>query len=924
MTIFALCLSAVLCAGKERLGAESLYEKGCKAFASSDYRTAAGLLTEFHSRYWNEPAMSNAIPRVTQLLGYAWYTLGDMPKAVEYFEQYLEHAYRDTQYAECLFLLADAYRNEGRCIEARTCYKKLLGEFPRWNRREDTHHQVAVCYLFEENYTEALPVLLRLKRRAADPQIKDASHAWLIKCLYETGRYDDALKELLQCVHTGGARYHQALLRSVAVALGDRYYSLFEYDRAFEAYRCVTRKEEILRRQQKIIETLGGKWKKHSAPVKPTAYRLSERTRIESLLAHVKKEKTRIETTGDFDSAWLMRLGRCLYDMGRLWEACIVFQEIKDDYPHADITETAHIQYIYCLTQLRLYERAITEIDRYIQTYPVNPAVPVMAFLKAEAYINRELFACAEKELLHVLDTYPDHQEHDRAVLYLYLSQAMQQKFDEARTGLAEWLAHPSHTNSSVAADAEYWYAMVTFFSKDYSNALQRMQGFSLRHPGSPYSADIAYRTGVIHYMQERYTEAAMALIEFIKQYPAHPLASEARILRGDALAAMGELDRALKAYSEVKSENGGQYHYAIAQQGKCLRMLKDYTGMIRLYAAYITEIPETPNMVEGLYWLGWSYRQLGDIESARRMYWRALKDYGGRREWEGFHDIAVDMHRLYAGSNNMERLTRRIQNEREIAWSTGNVTFASRLDMIRYRHLARQEKKHDSAWLVENFVTVYPTNMLGTDGLVFAGRRLHELNDDRAYTYFKVLTEEFPGSTFSGEAYLRCAQYAGQHGDRDAQQALLKNAEAKAGDVRIAIEITMEQAEYARMTGLFRQAVKQYESVLAYRAARGVLWPKALHGIALSYQDLGEYSKAIPYYQRLYVMYGAYTNLVVRAYFNSGRCFEHLQDYPAAAKTYAELLGDRRLVHYHEAVEARKRLRKLQEEGNYILPVTQ
>jgi tetratricopeptide (TPR) repeat protein len=922
--MIAFCFSAFMCTARERLGAETLYAEGCKAFAAADFQTAARLLTEFHTRYWNEPAMSNAIPRVIRLLGCAWYNLGDMPKAIEHFEQYLDCAPRDMQYAECLFLLADAYRSEGRFKDALSGYMKLLGKFPRWNRREEVRYQVAVCYLLEEKYEKAIPILCRLKQQAVIPLIKDASRTWLIKCLYETGQYDESLKALLQCIRSGGSRYHQAVLGSTAAALGDWYYSSFEYERALEAYRCITRRDEIIRQQKKIIETLNKKLRKYSVPGNRTVYMFHVQARGESLLAHVRKEQARIEEMNGFDSAWLMRLGRCLYDMGRLWEACIVFQEIIHDYPQADITETAQIQHIYCLTQLRLYDRAVNAIDDFIGTYPDNPALPVIAFLKAEVYINREMFSCAEKELQHVLDTYPDLRERDRVLFYLYLSQAMQQKFSESRTGLEEWLADPANTNSRVRADAEYWYAMVMFFSKDYSNALQRMQGFSTQYLASPYNADIAYRKGVIHYMQERYSRAAVALIEFIKRNPKHPLAGDARVLRGDALAAMGELNRALKAYSDIQPADGGNYHYAVAQRRKCLRMLKDYTNMVRLYTAYVAEIPDTPNVVEGIYWLGWSYRQLGDIESARRMYWRALKQYGTRRDWEGFQDIAGDMHRLYAGSNYMNQLAQRIREEREIAWKTGNVTLASRLDMIRFRHLTSQGKERLAAELVRNFITSYPTNMLGADGLAFAGRRLHEQDDHRAHAYFDILTEEFPGSVFTGEAYLRCAQYAGCRGDRDVQQKLLKKAEAEACDIRIAIEIKMEQAEYARMTGLYRQAAGQYESVLANRAARGMLWPKALLGIATSYQELGEYSKAIPYYQRLYVMYGAYTNLVVRAYANSGRCFEYLQDYAAAAKTYTELLGDGRLSHYHETDEARNRLQQLREEGNYGHPVTQ
>jgi len=208
----------------------------------------------------------------------------------------------------------------------------------------------------------------------------------------------------------------------------------------------------------------------------------------------------------------------------------------------------------------------------------------------------------------------------------------------------------------------------------------------------------------------------------------------------------------------------------------------------------------------------------------------------------------------------------------------------------------------------------MYTTNQLGADGLAFAGRRLHEQKDSQAYACYKIIIDEFPDSSFVAESYLRCAQYEGSHGDREKQCALLKKAEASVADMKTALEITMEQAEYSRAAGMLRQAITHFESVLANRAARGPLWPKALDGIAASYQELGEYTRAIPYYQRVYVMYGAYTALAARAYLNSGACFEYLHNYEAAVKTYTELLEDTRLAGCPETQQARKRLQHLRQ----------
>ncbi|MEO8350152.1 MAG: tetratricopeptide repeat protein, partial [Chthoniobacteraceae bacterium] len=66
-----------------------------------------------------------------------------------------------------------------------------------------------------------------------------------------------------------------------------------------------------------------------------------------------------------------------------------------------------------------------------------------------------------------------------------------------------------------------------------------------------------------------------------------------------------------------------------------------------------------------------------------------------------------------------------------------------------------------------------------------------------------------------------------------------------------------------------------------------------------------------VPYYQRIYVMYGRWPEWVAKAYLRSGDAFEQLGDRDAARRTYQEMIGNEALNDQPEAGEARGRLEK-------------
>jgi tetratricopeptide (TPR) repeat protein len=54
---------------------------------------------------------------------------------------------------------------------------------------------------------------------------------------------------------------------------------------------------------------------------------------------------------------------------------------------------------------------------------------------------------------------------------------------------------------------------------------------------------------------------------------------------------------------------------------------------------------------------------------------------------------------------------------------------------------------------------------------------------------------------------------------------------------------------------------------------------------------DAGQPRRAVAYYQRVYVLYAKWPERVAKAYLRSGEAFEALGDFPAARRTYQEML---------------------------------
>ena len=899
--LFLIFLS-ISATAEERLNAKQLYLTGIKSFSSADYKKSAACFAEFISRYSEEPMMQKAIPRITYFLACSLYNIGQMDRAIDEFNNYLKLAPEGKYREDVLFRLANAYQTVREIQKAEKTYERLLTEYPDFKNKTDVNFQLAICKLIGEKYKSAIPLLEKLAQQKNHPEIADSALAYLIRCLYMTAQYDAALDKIKLAAKMSPPSAHLPLISSIAMSLGDMFYDDFEYEKALDAYHCVVGYDELIKLQKKKIKEIN----KKLAELKnqsPDSFIKTKRLNI--LKSQICKSS---KLSKEKDAGWYLRLGRCLYDMNMLWEAAVAFREMKENFPTNSLTPDAVASLVYCYAQMGLFDEARKEIDNFLDKFPNHRKAQSLAFLKAESFINQENFRAAELEFISLLKKFPNLKNKDRATFYLHLSQAMQEKFDEAQNGFINW--KKTFKKSSVKPDADYWLCMTMFFNGDYSNVVNSLKSFVKKYPESSYKPDVEYRIGAAYYMLEKYKKAAIQLAQFVNVYTNHQLINEARILRGDALAAMGEIPRAINAYSDVPPAAGPYYHYAISQIGKCCKLLEDYEKMTEVYKNYVKNIANSPSIVEGLHQLGWAFLQLEKIQAARDAYWNALSQFGNKQNWSGFSEISRDLCKMFSGTNELADLQNKLNEKIIEAKNNKKLTLASRLSIALFNLLNKQNKKADANKLFSNFIHNYPTNILGADGLIFIARNLinnNKFND--AAPYLKLIVEKYNDNPIAAEAELRLAQSALKFNKTKLAKKYLNSAEQKANDINIILEISLEKAQLSLAENMPEKAIKQFENILANRAARGPLWPKALFGIASAYQKIGKYNNAVPYYQRIYVMYSAYTNLAAKAYYNSGLCFEKLGKITYATNTYSELISDPRLAGMTETELARKKL---------------
>lgn len=904
---------------QEDLGPEEMYTRSIQLFSGGKYAEAIPYFSRLFELFGNEPDYAKEMENVLYGLASAYYNTGQYPEAHETYTEFIKRYPEARTIDEVHFRAAAALQFQESYDEAVATYTKLIDTWPRSIFTEDAAYQVAICHMAAEKAEEAVAAFESFVNNFPASELAAQAYVFLGRAYFKAGDLEAALGALDLAARETKSLDHLVYANFLAMEVGDAAFDQTDYTLALRAFRRVRTSQALIRFQKRLVDqataALEASKRLHVSPSALAQHFRRERRLVASQQT-LQDALDKLQKTGDYDAPLFHRIGRCFFSIDRFWEARTAYERVVRECQDETLKETAHFDLILALNRLRRFDELIESANQYLASYGKNEdlikteRVPAVAFMRAESYVNMEMFEEVEKEMTALLRDYPSHVQLTRIKFYRALSIAMQERFQEAIDLFQTWLKeHPGHV---MATEVAYWLPVSMFYDGQYEPAIPLFDRYVKDFEMSVYAPEAAYRSALSKYALEDYIPAARELETWLETYPDHVFQWEARVTLGDAYAANGRLDEAREAYLGAISPEAGPMEYlALSQINKVFKALETpeaYRAMADTHIRFIQRSPNSPNMIESAFNAGWALRQIGRQDEARRLYWGTLERFGNNKSWEGFGPLLADLRTLYRDMS-AAALDKEFELLIEKARAVGRRTLVARLtrELLAGREMndlerARELDRRFEPGILDAELLAYMGDVYIRGGETARGQELLDL-----------LLSTFPQSRFIDVAHARRAE-ALLDADR-AQDALVsaETAIVRATDGTLMMEAIFTRGRALHALARHREAVEAFNEVLASRAAPRPLKPRALLAAAACFEALGEWQTAIPYYQRIYVLYAAYADEMAEAYLRSAVAFQKIKDVPAAVRTYQEMLAAPALAGRPELDLARERLAKLE-----------
>jgi len=731
-------------------------------------------------------------------------------------------------------------------------------------------------------YGEQLPGLRQVNREAAG-----RATVLRLYALIESEKDDEALA-LVQETYPRMAEITQVVaFHTLSLQLGSK---LLEATRYHDAILCLQRiwpREQLLSTQRAAVASFTARLAQVSK--QPGQEYLA--FQYEGLLTRIQREIDTFEKIANFDSALRMRLAMAYKELRRYRETALILEDMLARLPADPVVEKATLALIQCWMQVERWPKAVEAADAYLAKFDRkdNPDVPMVHFLKASALHADKRANEAELVFAGVHQLFGDHALAPRALFMEGVCLLEQDLNLEAMDAFREVARR--FGKSDVVEDADYWTGMALSFEKRYAEARDHLLAH-LKHYGDKarYRGDATFRAAYATFGLAEHERAVPELRAFLKGYAQSEFVSEANLMLGDALGALGKIEEAIATYRAIDpAASRTFYEEAAFRIGKVYQVTERPTEQRAQYEAFLKANPTSPRIAEAVYWIGVTHMQAGEIEQARQSYWDAIQTHGDKPESRGVEDILLALPKVYAGPEGradlvvkLEELGRTAQERRP--------TLALRSQWA----LAALKQKEDPAAARALLAAAAP----GLKVKVHSPRVIADIADAlrlegkaaEARVLYTDLRKWHPRALEKDRAYLGLGLLA--LADQQPEQALtyLERFEKETLGSPLLAEVAGIKGDLFAGKRQFKEAQAEYERVLDMPTAPRLTKARTLLKIATLLADQKQDLKATAYYERVYLSYGKYLPEVAQAYWLRAQALDRLGKSDKAAEVYKEL----------------------------------
>ncbi|MCC6354835.1 MAG: tetratricopeptide repeat protein [Verrucomicrobiae bacterium] len=885
--------------------ADLLLTTGYSAHQAGRFADAAAAWTRFFDLYGQSPEAQAARERLLPLLAGSLIAIQKPDGARPLIEEYLARFPGGAARPEMSFWLGLSFFLARDLAASQGALDRFVADFPQHEQATNAAFLAALAARGNGDLRGAAERFSKLAG-ARDPLTAERALLMRAQCLLELGDAESAMALVESFARRDPPPSQQALPAAQALALGDRFLEGGDFERALRCYLLVPTRGRILRRHGTAMSAIERDLASAGAAGPPSARRQHLVQIRDALLA----ERSAIEKVPDFDAARHLRVARAAFQLGRYREAFVAADEAAAAAPGASpLAADATFMSVLCCIESRRWRKALEQCSEFLARHPAEPRAPRVEFLAAQARLELGDHRAARDAFLAHNQGHPSFPEADRALFLAGYCSLRLTANEEAARSFAELCQR--YPGSPLCEQARYWRAMAAVFAKDHAAIADRFDAYLAAHPAGAFKQEAIYRKAAARYGERDFPGARRALGRWLDDFAGHPLTDEVRALHGDACLACGEMDAGLHAYRAVGAAQPTLWHYAQFQIGKALRLSARHAELESHFRAFIAEHPDSPRIAEAHHWLAWALRQQGRLPEAIELYRSAMRRIGPDPANRSAEPLLLDLAALHRAPEERSRFEGELRRIEAEARAAAQPALAARCVWLISK-MSRRDPPRAQATLLELVAAHRPEDLPPAVAIDLAELLVAAGRAPEAQPHLRRLVDAGPGTQEFPRALAGLGLLAAARGDTKQALEWFDRFERDAGPSLLKAKVIESRADILLGQKRHADAIAALEALLGTPSATGAAKARALCLLGESHEALGQPEKAMPFYQRVYVMYGAHRPWVARAYLGSGRVLEKLRLWDGARKTYEEFLSRADLAPFDEHRLAQAQLAKL------------
>ncbi len=942
---------------------EEIFKQGGTAFQAGDF---AGAAKKFEAVLGMGPQGEN-LELILFTLAATYYNQKDLPKSEEYFKRVVTEFPNGKQKSKALVSLSQIQSQSGRKAEAAKSLEQAaevggdLGDRARFAQ---------VSLLMEAGKTdEAVKVLQKLIAAGIkDDQSVQAAMA-LTEIEAKRGNLDEALKLLDRLQAASNIIDNPLQLDMLAVRIGDGLLAKGERQKALRMYAIVRPQDVVTSLQKDRIATMEKTIldNKASLQTNPKAFMEvnAANARIAKDIEDLKKSLDQYAKLPDTTSAIRLRQVKAYDELDLKWETILIWENLlggKDPKIREDALFS--IASAYCA--LVRPDDAVPALDRYMGEYPSGKYASQAGFLKGAVALEAGDFAKAETVFSTALEKAPDSPLAGDMQFLMGNTQFAQaadpekkDKYKQAIESYKKYLA--KYPSGRFAEEAQYRLPLCYFMiggQEGYTKALEGFQAFVKKNPQAQYAGDSEYRIALCYNAAEKYDEVIKRCDEWRSKHGGEPMQAEVMALQGDAYAAKEMPAESAAAYrkSVDLSDSEEVLKYSLFEANKQYQKLNRWDEIADMFSLFASRHPDHPAATAAVYWVSKAKIKDGKAEEAKQYLAETILKTINDRKKDAVEQLLAQLAQTCSKRIRPPLVAKEGAPAATPAPSAPASTNAVAGPEAPPRPTPAPTPPYDAdadfaKYLDEEKVAAVGTNSLAKARLRYAQAELAGFTkrQERQKELMASIYREFPADQLSAMLLAQCGEIALEKGELDKSEAfykelmtsfpksdLLEYAYCGMGEVSLArdqpaealrwfddaVEKANADAKLAQVTygkgkaqlgmGKLDAAKKTFEEVAGNKEWRGEVTARALLSLGELEEKRGNTAAAIQYYQRVFVAYQRYPDVVVTAYLKAADGFIKLGEPAKAAAHLREMLSKPRLAQIPRAAEARKKLEGL------------